>query len=293
MKFIFFGSPEFAAIILNKLINAGFIPEAIVCNPDKPMGRKKIITPPPTKKVIGENERANKVKIFQPETLSTIYSSLLSLKPDIFIVAAYAKIIPKEILAIPELSVIGVHPSLLPKYRGATPIQSVILNGEEKTGTTLFLMDEKIDHGPIIANRELQISNHNYKELEKKLAELSGNLLIEIIPGLAEKIKSSVSQNESQATYTKKFKTEDAYINPNDIKKAETIGGEIAKIINRKIKAFYPEPGAFTFIDNKRTKLLDSELKEDKLIIKSIQEEGKKPQEATRNRKKPQETKSI
>src|SRR3990167_431154 len=139
---------------------------------------------------------------------------------DIFIVAAYANIIPKEILNIPKLGTIGIHPSLLPKYRGATPIQTAILNNDQETGTTLFLMDEKVDHGAIIANSEFRIQNSewNYENLLKKLAELSADLLIGFLRNYEnvrkyEKIKG-VPQDESQATYTKKFTTQDAYIEP-------------------------------------------------------------------------------
>src|SRR3989344_5918744 len=139
MKFVFFGSPEFAAIVLEKLIKAGFMPAAVVCAPDAPAGRKKIPTPPPAKvRIMNYEERIkNKIQILQPETLSIIHDSLFVIQPDFFIVAAYAKIIPKEILDIPRLGTIGVHPSLLPKYRGASPIQSAILNDEAETGTTL------------------------------------------------------------------------------------------------------------------------------------------------------------
>ena len=161
MKFVFFGTPEFAAIILEKLIKAGFIPEAVVCNPNQPVGRKKIITSPPVKQVILNLESGikNKIKILQPEKLLDIKSQLSVVNCQLFVVAAYAKILPKEILEIPRLGTIGVHPSLLPKYRGATPIQTAILNGDEITGTTIFLIDEKMDHGAIIANSEFRIQN--------------------------------------------------------------------------------------------------------------------------------------
>ncbi|MBI2594734.1 MAG: methionyl-tRNA formyltransferase, partial [Candidatus Colwellbacteria bacterium] len=135
-RYVFFGTPRFAAIILEKLINTGIPPVALVCNPDKPVGRKQVITPPPTKTCILKQESRikNKIQIFQPEELGMIRDSLFTLQPDVFIVAAYAKILPKKILEIPRLGTIGVHPSLLPKYRGPSPIQSAILAGEEETG---------------------------------------------------------------------------------------------------------------------------------------------------------------
>jgi len=285
MKYVFFGTPNFAAIILEKLISAGFIPEAVVCNPDKPVGRKKIITPPPVKQRILNLESGikNKIKILQPEKLSDIKSQLSDVNCQLFIVAAYAKILPKEILEIPRLGTIGVHPSLLPKHRGATPIQTAILNGDEITGTTIFLIDEKMDHGAIIANSEFRIQNleWNYETLMKKLAELSADLLIEILPNIEEKIKNAMPQDESKATYTKKFKTEDAYIEPIDLEKAQNGSAnspQVAVQIERKIRALNPEPGVFTIINDKRIKLLESKISDNKLKLIKIQKEGKKSQ---------------
>jgi len=278
MRYIFFGTPQFATIILEKLINNGFIPEAVVCNPDKPVGRKKIITPPPVKQLIA-NRKAQSA-IFQPENLSDVKSQLSKVNCQIFIVAAYAQIIPKEILEIPRLGTIGVHPSLLPKYRGPTPIQTAILNGEEKTGVTLFLMDEKMDHGPIIRSEKLVISNEETTEtLTKKLAELGAELLIQFLRNPEIKLQP---QDESQATYTKKFSTQDAYIEPLDLEKAQQEGGEIAIQIDRKIRALNPEPGTWTFRQTqgkpKRVKILEAKLIDGKLKIAKIQIEGKKPQ---------------
>ncbi|MEK7481994.1 MAG: methionyl-tRNA formyltransferase [Patescibacteria group bacterium] len=286
-KYIFFGTPEFAAIILEKLIDAGYIPEAVVCNPDKPVGRKKIITPPPAKQRILNLESGikNKIKIFQPEKLdSSIKYQVSSIKPDFFIVAAYSKILPKEIIEIPRLGTIGVHPSLLPKHRGTTPIQTTILNGDEITGTTIFLIDEKMDHGKIVSSIKCLVSsNDNYGILMKKLAELSADLLIET---LSKFIKGEIKpqpQDESQATYTKKFKIEDAFIKPEDLKKAQTVGGEIASSIERKIRALNPEPGVFTIINDKRIKFLESKIQDNKLKLIKIQKQGEKPQALTGN----------
>lgn len=283
MKYIFFGTPEFAAIILEKLIEAGFIPEAVICNPDKPAGRKKIITPPPVKQLLVEKFKDLKIKILQPEKLNLQTLQNDDTLYDFFIVAAYAKIIPKEILGIPRLGTIGVHPSLLPKYRGASPIQSVILNGEAETGTTLYLIDEKVDHGPIFAQQKLESSilNIQYSILSDKLAGLSANLLIENLPDIENKIKSAKMQNESLSTYTKKFTTEDAFVKPEDLEKAQTEGGEIATEIKQKIRALNPEPGPWTLQQVqgklKRMKLLEAELSNRKLKLIKIQIEGKNP----------------
>ncbi|MBI4993591.1 methionyl-tRNA formyltransferase [Candidatus Wolfebacteria bacterium] len=276
MKFAFFGTPEFASIILEKLINAGFVPQAVICNPDKPVGRKKIITFPPTKTIA---QKYN-IPVLQPEKLSKDFFQNHPIKDfDFSIVAAYAKIIPKEILEIPRLGAIGAHPSLLPKYRGATPIQSAILNNEKETGAAIFMVDEKVDHGPILALKNIPIDkNDDYKKFQQKLAELSADLLIEILPDIENKIKTAAIQDESRATFTKKFKTEDALISSEDLEIAKNQGGEIAVQIERKIKAFNPEPGAYVFINNKRVKFLEAEIFEGKLKLKKIQVEGEKPQ---------------
>ena len=283
MKFVFFGTPEFAAIILEKLINAGYVPEAVVCNPDRPVGRKKIITPPPTK-VLAEKYG---IKIHQPETLANSKFEIRNSKLDFFVVAAYSQIIPKEILSIPRLGAIGVHPSLLPKYRGSSPIQSAILNGDEETGVSLYLMDDKMDHGPILAQREIKnysikddisIKNRyelrimNYENLLKNLAELSADLLIETLPKFLKGEINPLPQDESQATYTKKFITEDGRV---DLKKDNPL------LIERKIRALNPEPGVFTFIDGKRVKLLEAKISDGKIVITKTQIEGKKPQESS------------
>ena len=286
MKCVFFGTPEFAAIILEKLIKVGFIPEAVVCNPDRPVGRKKIITPSPVKARIMNYELGirDKIKILQPEKLDSSLFIIPNSSFDVFVVAAYSQIIPKEILEIPRLGTIGVHPSLLPKYRGSSPIQSAILNGDKETGVTLYLMDDKMDHGPILSQRELEFSifNFQFSILYQKLAELSADLLIETLPKFLNREIEPITQNESQATYTKKFITEDGRIDPEDLSAAQN-GASLEKaiMIERKIRALNPEPGVFTFINGKRVKLLEAKISEGKIVIIKTQIEGKKPQESS------------
>ncbi|MCL4437625.1 methionyl-tRNA formyltransferase [Patescibacteria group bacterium] len=286
LRYVFFGTPDFAAIVLEKLIRGGFKPEIIICNPDKPAGRNKALTLPPVK-IIAQKYKLN---ISQPERLSDAYNSIADLNPELMIVAAYAKIIPEKFLIVPELGTIGVHPSLLPKYRGSSPIQSAILNGEKETGTTLFMLDEKMDHGKIIAEARLPISEKdNYESLTEKLAELSGDLLVKTLPEFLKNHISPEIQNESNATYTAKIKTEDAFIEPRELVSAINNGGAAAEKINRKARAFYPEPGVWTILEkqtligkiilpaNKRIKIIETEIMEGKLKVKKIQIAGKKP----------------
>lgn len=295
IKYVFFGSPRFASIIIERLINAGHAPKAVVCNPDRPAGRKKIITPPPVKSLILEHKIWSAIKILQPETLFPFPFPLSSLKADFAIVASYSKIIPKEILDIFPLGAIGVHPSLLPKYRGATPIQTAILNGDKETGATLYMMDEKLDHGPILKNVKCKMAEgETYESLHNKLAELGAELLIETLPKFIKGEIKSIAQNESEATFTKKFSAQDAFLNFDDLDKAQHCGGLIAKEIDRKIRALNPEPGTFTLRpssaklqtgeqvqgESKRVKILKAVLCDDgRLVLKKIQIEGKKPVE--------------
>ena len=256
------------------------MPEAVICNPDKPTGRKQIITPPPVK-VLAQKYG---LTIYQPKDKNELLEIIKKLQPDLAIVAAFGMLFPKEILAVPKYGFINIHPSLLPKYRGPTPIQNAILNGDEKTGVSLFLIDEKMDKGKIIANSKLQIANSdNYESLMRKLAELGADLLIETLPDFVVGKITPLPQNELQATYTKKFSTQDAYIEPKDLEEAQEKGGDKAVEIDRKIRALNPEPGTFTLSLSKgglkRTKLLEAKIIDGKLKITKIQVEGGKPKE--------------
>jgi len=241
LKIIFWGTPEFAAIILNSLINSHYKPVDVVAAPDKPIGRKQIITPPPTKEIAIKNH----ILVLQPEKIKNnlnFFQQVKEFAPDLFIVAAYGLIIPKKILDLAKLGALNVHPSLLPKYRGAAPIQSAILNGDSETGVTIMLMDEQMDHGEIIANCKFKIENLKIttEELTKKTANLGAELLIETVPKwLAGEIKP-IPQNESKATFTKIIKKEDGHINWSNT----------PEYIERQIRAFNVWPGTYTLIND-------------------------------------------
>ncbi len=274
IRFAFLGTPEFAAVILEKIIARGFLPAIVVTNPDRPVGRKKIVTAPPAKRVALRHG----IRVWQPERLEIGNWKLEIGEIDIAVVAAYAKILPKEIVDAPRLGTIGVHPSLLPKYRGATPIQSAILAGEIETGVTLYLMDEKVDHGGIISNIKVQISNlDTYDTLEKKLAERAGDLLSEALPKFIESKINADPQNEKEATFTKKFKTEDGYIPVETIKEALSGSTEKVAMLDRKIRSLGGEPGVYTEIGGKRLKLLAVSLRDGRITITRIQFAGENP----------------
>lgn len=277
-NFVFWGTPLFAKIVLEKLIDNNYYPSIVVTNPDKPVGRKKIITPPPVKTLIFNKKLENKIKILQPEKLDQVFiNQLIEEKPEFGIICAYSKIISKEILNIFPKQVLGVHPSLLPKYRGPSPIQSAILNNEKQTGITIYIVDEKMDHGPILIQKQCDIENLYYEEASQKLAELAGNILVETIPQfLNNEIKIQI-QDEKLATYTKKFTTEDGFINFHEIQQAEIIGGQIAVNIYNKIRALSIEPGVWTILkNNKRLKIFEAQIIDNKLKIKKVQFEGQK-----------------
>ncbi len=268
MKIIFMGTPEFSAVILKALIDNNYEISAVVTNPDAPVGRKQILTSSPVKRLIVSGQWP--IEIFQPTTkseLSAISDKLLAMKPDLAVVAAYGKIIPKNILALPRYGTINVHPSLLPKYRGASPIQNAILSGDKKTGITIMKLDEEMDHGGIISNIQVQISNlDTYENLSQKLAETGAELLIKTIPNYVSGKIKPVEQNHAEATYTKIIKKEDGKINWSK-NPAE---------IERMIRAFYPWPSAWTIWNGKILKILEAEIRGGSLEIKKLQLEGGK-----------------
>lgn len=261
IKFVFFGTGDFAVKVLEILCQNGFVPELVVTTPDKPKGRKMELQPSPVKQWAEKN---NKIAV-QPKKLMDVHDILVAYH-DLFIVADYGKIIPIEILNIPKYGALNVHPSLLPKFRGPSPVQSFILSGEEETGATIILMDQDIDHGPIIAKSEIRSAkSETYKELEDKLAVLGGELLVKAIPDWLEgKIKAE-EQNHSQATFTKKITKEEGLIDLN----------EPPEVVVRKVRALTPWPGVYTFINNKRLIITKVELTGSGLKIQRVKPEGK------------------
>jgi methionyl-tRNA formyltransferase len=278
MKYVFFGTPRFAEIVLSDLIADHFIPVALVCNPDRPLGRKHIITPPLTKQLILDKKLSTLV--LQPEKLDDeLVAQLRALQPDFFVVAAYAKIIPHAVLSVPRIGTLGTHPSLLPAYRGASPIQSVILAGETKTGSTIYAMDEKMDHGAIFAQEEIPLEalTTDYCTLEEQLAKLSARLLIKTIPALLDGSAVPRTQDESRASFTKKFITDNGFVEQSELDAALAGNSDKAELIVRTINALNPEPGAWTLQNGKRVKLLEARMDGGALKLVTIQEEGQKP----------------
>ena len=234
-KIIFWGTPEFALPSLKALIKSGYNTVAVVTNPDEPVGRKQIITPPPVKTLA----QKHKVAILQPVSLKDTNFIKDMPETDLFVVAAYGKIIPKEILDIPKLGALNIHPSLLPRWRGPSPIQYTILQGDTEAGVTIIKMDELMDHGPAIAASSFQLpasSKQTYKELHDKLAQLGAELLLTTLPKYLRGEIIPTPQNDSRATYSKILKKDDGRIT----------WSRPAVDIERMIRAFNPWPSTWT-----------------------------------------------
>src|SRR3989339_1867797 len=242
---VFFGTEQFASEILQSLIDSdSFDIQMVVTQPDRPVGRKQEIEKSPVKLVA---EKYN-FPIKQPSSktsLTNLQSEIINLKLNI--VCQYGLIIPKEVLEAPELGSINVHPSLLPKYRGASPIQSAIINGETKTGVSIMLMDEKMDHGDILAQQEIAIApDDTFPILHNKLLEIAKPLIVNTAQKWVEQKIKPIEQNHNEATFCKMFTRENGRI---DWKKS-------AREIYNLYRGLQPWPGIFTTADGKRIKLL-------------------------------------
>ena len=241
-KIIFMGTPEFAAIILCDLLKASHQIISIYTQKDKKVGRQQKIEKSAVKKIAEENN----LKIFQPEKFDAeVISEIKEQNPDIIIVAAYGKILPKDLLVIPKFGVINTHPSLLPKYRGASPIQNALLNGEKETAATIMLMEEKVDAGKILSQKKVEIKNNEtYLELSKKLAKISAELLSDtLFLWIAGKIKP-IQQDDKLATFCQLIRKEDGKIDWSD---------EAQSIYNH-YRAFVVWPGIFTHWEKENKK---------------------------------------
>lgn len=248
LRTVFMGTSDFAAVILEDLLGAGYNVVSVWTQADKKAGRKQKLRKSAVK-MVAEN---NKLAIFEPAKFDAeAIRELKEQKPDLIIVAAYGKILPPEVLDIPGFGALNVHPSLLPKFRGPSPIQNTLLEGERETGTTIILMNEKVDAGDVLSQRKSAVGeNETYPELLSRLAELSSDLLLETLPLWAERKIKPVPQDESQATYCQLIERSDGQIIWTD---------DTASIYNR-YRAFLAWPGLFTFWEkddlNLRLKLL-------------------------------------
>ena len=276
LRFCFFGTPELSAEILEHLKRHGLVPSLIVTNPDRPQGRNLKLTPSPVKLWAQKNA----VPLLQPERLNdpSVLDTLSTLNPQLFIVVAYGKILPPKILNIPPKGCLNVHYSLLPKYRGASPIETQILNDDRQTGVSILLLDEQMDHGPIVAQSNLPPTTDNRQlnwpmkasELRSAYNKLAGELLVETLPLWCEEKITAREQDHTKATYTKKFTKADGEIDRADDPYKNFL----------KIQAFEDSIGTYFFAETPHKKIRvvikSAEYRDEKLLITRVLPEGKK-----------------
>lgn len=304
MKIAFFGSSDFSVYVLDELKIHGILPSLIMTTPDKPKGRKLALTPTPVKIWAKEN----KIEVFDPVSLKDNPELITKLKDgnyDLFLVASFGKIIPQKVFDIPERKTLNIHPSLLPKYRGASPIQSQILNDEKEIGVSIMQIDEGVDTGPIVAQKTSPLTplldagegKHTppdnssgvplpspaprgragdevfmgRKELEKYLAIEGARLFAHILPEWLMGAIDPIMQDESKATHCKKIEKEDGelQIDLNNL-------GKNARQNFLKIKAFEEWPTAYFFLNGKRIIITDAAFESNSLKILKVIPEGKK-----------------
>jgi len=247
MKIIFFGSTDFSLPLLEKLAE-NFEIGAVVTETDKLAGRGNKLTISPIKLFALDK----KLEIFQPDKVKNNFEFLETIKnlaPDLIVVAAYGKILPKELLEIPKLGCLNIHPSLLPKYRGASPIQTALLNGDAETGVTFMLMDAGMDSGALLFQRKEKVNaSDDYNSLSTRLSLISADLISKVITDYSAKKITPQPQIDADATFCKMIAKEDGKI---DWTKS-------AEEINNQIRAFIRWPGSFTSFNGKKLDILNA-----------------------------------
>jgi len=266
MKILFMGTPEFAKISLEYLVENKFNVAGVITQPDKPAGRKMILTASPVKKYALHVN----IPVYQPQTVKNeeFFELLKNINPDIIIVVAYGKILPQNVIYYPKYGCVNVHASLLPKYRGAAPINAAIINGEKITGITTIFMDEGIDTGDMILKESTEIGeNETFGELHDRLAQIGGKVLVETL----NQIKNGTVKREKQP------ENGISYVGKTDNETCEIDWNLPAKEIHDKIRGLSPLPTAFTWLNGKKLKIYKSEISEDGIIeLLEVQLEGGK-----------------
>ncbi|HEY4600357.1 MAG TPA: methionyl-tRNA formyltransferase [Cerasibacillus sp.] len=248
-RIVFMGTPDFSVPILHALSETDYEIVLVVTQPDRPVGRKKVITPPPVKVAA---EQLN-IPVFQPEKLRENYQVILDYKPDIIVTAAYGQLLPNDLLETPEFGCINVHASLLPELRGGAPIHYAIIQGKEETGVTIMYMAEKLDAGDIISQRRISIEHDDHAgSLHDKLSELGKDLLLDTLPELFKNNIEATPQDETKATFASNINRAD-----------EKINWENSHIdVYNQIRGLHPWPVAFTKYNNKTMKIWWAQLDE-------------------------------
>ncbi|MDN4494192.1 methionyl-tRNA formyltransferase [Ureibacillus aquaedulcis] len=241
---VFMGTPDYSVPILRMIHEEGYEVLAVVTQPDRPVGRKKVLTPPPVK---AEALRLG-LPVIQPEKLrnSEELEEILALNPDIVITAAFGQILPKGLLDAPRFGCINVHASLLPKYRGGAPIHQAIIDGEEKTGVTIMYMAEKLDAGDIISQREIAIEDEdNTGTMFDKLSVVGRELLKDTLPLIIQGKNERIPQDEEQVTFAHNISREQERVNWSNS----------ARDVFNQVRGLTPWPTAYTTFQGENVKL--------------------------------------
>lgn len=268
VPFAFFGSPEFSVVVLEQLLEHNLRPSLVVTAPDKPKGRGQKEQPPP----VGVWAKKHNIPLLQPEKITDEFiKNIEEQAPEngwsLFVVVAYGHILPTKLIYLPHRNTLNVHPSLLPRLRGPAPIREAILS-ENKTGVSIIELDEKLDHGPIVAQEAVTVEDWppTYTVLKDKLAKTGGELLAQTIPDWIDGKVAATPQDDSQASYSRKFSAEDGEIN---------LEGDPHTNL-RKIRAFTEWPKAHFFKNGKRILITKAHLQEGELIIDKVKPAGGK-----------------
>ena len=248
LRIVFMGTPAYALPVLSSLLGAGYEVAGVYTRPDTRTGRGRQVAPPPVKVyALGQG-----LAVFQPSSLrldESAHGELASISPDIIVVAAYGLFLPTKILNLPRLGCLNVHPSLLPKYGGASPVASAVINGDDITGVTILKVDEGMDSGPVVAQRETPIEeNETAGELTSRLFGMGADLLLEVLPRWQHGDIQAQPQDCSQATVTRRLSKEDGRIDWD----------QPADRISRQVLAYDPWPGSFTFWQGKLLKIVEA-----------------------------------
>jgi methionyl-tRNA formyltransferase len=245
LRFFFFGSGEFSGDILKTLIENKLIPQAVITRVDRPGGRGRRLRPTPVKLLAEESG----LKVMQPRNIKedSFLDTLNAAKPEVILLADYGELLPPALLQLPPGGCVNVHPSLLPRYRGASPVQRALMDGEDITGVTLMLMERGLDMGPIIYQEELEIGEEDDAgSLARKLAVLGGLLLVSRLPAYLSGEITPHPQDENEASYAEPINKRELLIDWS--RKARTVFNQV--------RALSPSPGAYTYLHNKRLKIL-------------------------------------
>lgn len=264
-KIVFLGTPEFSACVLQGLIDAKYNIIAVVTQPDKPIGRKRILTPTPVKEVALRHN----IDVYQPVSLRKDYEFLKNMDFDMLITAAYGQILPQEVLDLSKVNNINVHASLLPKHRGGAPIHRSIINGDKTTGVTIMKMVYKMDAGCMYAKEEVEIDNQiNTTELFNKLQYVGRDLLLKVLPDLLDNKLEGIEQNEDEATYSFNIKREEEKIDFN----------KTTLQVHNLIRGLAEVPGAYCIFKDKEMKVYKAKIHklcEDNVEVGSLKIENK------------------